>query len=72
VIMICGSLSPWHGATSGFGWRRQPPDMEGNCEYIQQAVADSRQGVILEAWRLGERLTTPHRRTQDLGIGGLL
>ena len=24
----------------------RPTDMEGNCEYIEQAVADSRQGVV--------------------------
>jgi hypothetical protein len=24
------------------------PDIEGNCEYIEEAVADSRQGVVLQ------------------------
>jgi hypothetical protein len=28
-----GLLSPPHGASSGCGWRRRPPDMEGSCEY---------------------------------------
>jgi hypothetical protein len=23
------------GASSGDGWRRRPPDMEGSCEYIE-------------------------------------
>jgi hypothetical protein len=32
--MLSGSLSPRHGASSGSGWRRRPPDMEGSCEYI--------------------------------------
>jgi hypothetical protein len=27
-------LVPRHGASSGCGWRRRPPDMEGSCEYI--------------------------------------
>jgi hypothetical protein len=33
--MLSGSLSPRHGASSGCGWRRRPPDMEGSCEYIE-------------------------------------
>jgi hypothetical protein len=24
-----------HGASSGCGWMRRPPDMEGSCEYIE-------------------------------------
>jgi hypothetical protein len=30
-------------------------DMEGKCEYIEQAIADSRQGVMLqlEGWAWG-------------------
>jgi hypothetical protein len=24
-----------HGASSGCGWRRRSPDMEGSCEYIE-------------------------------------
>ena len=26
----------------------RPPDMEGSCEYIEQVVADSQQGVVLQ------------------------
>jgi hypothetical protein len=26
------SISPLHGAFSGFGWEKWPPDMEGRCE----------------------------------------
>jgi len=33
-------------------------DKEGSCEYI---VADSRRGVVLQLWGLGEVLTTPPR-----------
>jgi len=32
---VIGSLSPWYSASSGCRWRRQPPDMEGNCKYIE-------------------------------------
>jgi hypothetical protein len=49
------AMSPRHGASLDFGWRRRPPDMVGSCEYIEEAVADSRQGVVLQlgssAWR---------------------
>jgi len=31
---VSGSLSPPHGASSGCGWRKRPPDTEGSCEYI--------------------------------------
>jgi hypothetical protein len=31
-----GPLLPRHGASPGCGWRRQPPDMEGSCEYIEK------------------------------------
>jgi hypothetical protein len=27
--------SPWHAESSGCGWRRRPPDMEGSCEYTE-------------------------------------
>jgi hypothetical protein len=36
--------------------------MEGGCEYIEFAVADSLQGVVLPAWGLGDVLTTPQRK----------
>jgi hypothetical protein len=31
----------------------RPPDMEGRCEYIKWAVANNRQGVVLqlEGWK---------------------
>ena len=34
--------------------------MEGSCEYTEQAVADSRQGVVLQLGGFGEVLTTAH------------
>jgi len=36
-------------------------DTPGSCEYIEYAVADSRQAGY-PAWDLGEVLATPHRR----------
>ena len=35
----------------------RPADMEGSCEYIDYAVADSRQGVV-SSLGVGEVLTT--------------
>jgi len=37
--------------------RRRLPDLEGSCEYIEWAVADSRQGAFLQGrrkWILGK------------------
>jgi hypothetical protein len=28
-------MSPWHDTSLGCGWRRQPPDMKGSCEYTE-------------------------------------
>jgi hypothetical protein len=39
---------PWYGASSGCGWRRRSPDMESGCEYIEQAVANSPDGMVLQ------------------------
>jgi hypothetical protein len=36
----------------------QPPDMKGSCEYIDLAVADSRQMVVLQLGKLDVGLTT--------------
>jgi hypothetical protein len=53
--------------------------MKGSCECIDQAIADSRQGVVyhLAGWENG--LTIPHLKKQlikmyytSLGLGGLL
>jgi hypothetical protein len=43
-----GPLSPRHGASSGCGWRRRPPDMESSCVYTEQTVRDSGRGVVLQ------------------------
>jgi hypothetical protein len=56
-----GHLSPWHGTSSGCGWSRWHPDMEGNWEYIALAIMYSWQGVALQlgGWA---GLTKPHRK----------
>jgi len=35
VYILCGSMSKWHGASSGSEWRRQPPGVERSWEYIE-------------------------------------
>ena len=37
-------------------------DMEGCCEYIDHAVVESRQAVVLRLGDFGEVLTNPHRK----------
>jgi hypothetical protein len=36
--------------------------MEGTCKYIEYAIADMRQGVVLQLGGLGLVSTTPHRK----------
>jgi hypothetical protein len=40
-------------------WGRRPPDIEGSCEYIEQAVCDSQQWVVLQFYGLGVGPETP-------------
>jgi hypothetical protein len=49
-----------NGTSSGWGWRRPPPDVEGRCQHIGQAVADSRQGGLL-VWMTRKGLMTAPR-----------
>jgi hypothetical protein len=44
--MLC--VSPRYGASSGSGWRRRLQN-EDSCEYIEQAIVDSPQGVALKS-----------------------
>jgi UDP:flavonoid glycosyltransferase YjiC (YdhE family) len=37
-------------------------NMEGTCEYIEEAVADIQQRVVHHLGGLGEVLTTPHHK----------
>jgi len=47
-----------HGMSSGCGWRRWPPDVEGSCIYTQKVIMDSQQGVVLQlgGWTRGQQL----------------
>jgi hypothetical protein len=36
------------GASSICGWRRPSAGMKKSCDYIKQAILDSRQGAVLE------------------------
>jgi phage-related protein len=42
---MCLFLFPRHDASSCCGWRRRPTGTDGGCGYIEQAVADSREGA---------------------------
>jgi len=48
--MLSGSISPRHNASSGCGWRKQAPNMEGSCEFklAELAVAHGQQGLVLQ------------------------
>jgi len=35
VPCLVTSISSWHGISSGCRLRKQPPDMEGSCEYTE-------------------------------------
>ena len=50
-------LSPRHSAPSGYGWRNGL-QYEACCESVDYAVADSRQGVVLQlgGWAKCQRL----------------
>jgi len=52
---LSGSLSQPHGMSLGCQWRRQSPDMEGSCKYIECAVTGSWQRVVLQlgSWARG-------------------
>jgi len=43
--MLYGALQP---ESLGSEWRRWPLVMEGNCKYIEQAVADGCQRVVFQ------------------------
>jgi hypothetical protein len=49
LTMLGGSLV----TTAWRGWKRWLPDMEGSCEYIEQAVANSRNRVVLQLYLFG-------------------
>jgi hypothetical protein len=61
IVLLCGSLSPRHGASSGCGWRRRPPDIEELWIYWISSGAQPTRGG-LPAWRLGEGVITTYRK----------
>jgi hypothetical protein len=44
-------------------WRRMPPDLERSRGYIEEGVADRRQGMVLQVCGWGEVLTHPTVKT---------
>jgi hypothetical protein len=44
----CGSLVMTKMSVLGLRMQGWPRAMEGSCDYIEKATADSRQGMILE------------------------
>jgi hypothetical protein len=46
-----------------------PSDIEGSCEFIEQAVADSRQGVVLQPRTWTGPLV---RRKRDMRFGTVI
>jgi len=34
-LLTVGFLLLRHDASSGWGWKERPPDLEGGCEYIE-------------------------------------
>jgi len=52
-----GSLSAQRGMPADRGWRRQPLNMEGSCDYIKHVVMDSTQGMVVQhgGWMRGSQ-----------------
>jgi len=65
--MLCGFLSPWYDTSSVCEWTRRPLDMEGSCEYIEKAVADSRQRSS-SSLRVGREAYNSSRQIKRLGL----
>jgi hypothetical protein len=58
---VSGSLSPWHGASSGCGWRKVLRYLgQLRINWISSRGQPTRGGP--QAWGLGEVLTTPIRK----------
>jgi len=53
--MLGGSLVTTAWRVLRLRMEERPPHTEGSCEYIEQAVVDGRQGVILQlgGWAWG-------------------
>jgi len=55
-------LSSRHGASSGCGWRRRPPDMEGTREYIEL----SSRGQLTGGWTAARWLGREDKKSSHL------
>jgi hypothetical protein len=55
TAMLDGSLVTTASRVRRLKMEESPPVTEGSCKYIEQAVADSRQGVVLQlgCWAWG-------------------
>ena len=60
ISVISWSLSARHCASPACAWRRQPPNTESSCKYIEQESQTADKGGP-PVWSLEEGLTTPHR-----------
>jgi hypothetical protein len=56
VLFAWVPVSPWHGASSGFGWRRRPPDMEGSYKYTIRSKVSGHPSVVVN-WSLDATTT---------------
>jgi hypothetical protein len=65
ISVINGFLSPWHGASSGCGWRNGLQIWRVTANILNKYCEQSTRGGP-PAWRLGEVLTTPARKKLTL------
>jgi hypothetical protein len=50
IAILGGIPVPTAWSVLGLRMEERPPDMEVSCEYIETAVADRKQGVVLQLW----------------------
>jgi hypothetical protein len=50
------------------GWRRRPPDMESICKYAEKAVANNRQGVVLQVggWAMTNSSSPQRKKSYEM------
>lgn len=66
VSILSWSLSAWHGMFLIFRQRRQPPDMDISCKFIEEELNKPvRNGP--QAWKMGDSLKNPcHKNCYSL------
>jgi len=79
LIPLVIFLSSRHGASSGCGWRRRPPDMDRGLWIYWLSSHRQPTRYCPPAWGWGEGQTIPHLKKQlimkcwqDLGFGRIL